>query len=352
MEPMPEPTLDLGLAIDRPLARVVEGGVPGAFVFVQDPDGSTVFRSAGLGNMADQRPIDERDHYRVGSTTKTFTAVVTLQLVSEGRLRLGDRVVDRLPELASRCDPTLTVEHLLRMRSGMFDFEDHPSLLGNLDAHLVPHSLDDVLDLGFVGPQRFRPGERFEYCNTNFCVLERIIERVTQRMLRQELDDRIFGPLGLHATSYPDHDDLSMPEPVIHGYQLDPSGWRDCSQEFFGRGDGGIISNAHDIARFLRALLDGELISGELFDAMRTVVHDDPPPKELYGMGLIADPLPHGVVWGHSGGGFGYRHWPFLDPTSGRLVICMLNGSTSFRTPATNELPQFTPDERSQIYTS
>lgn len=342
----------LKAAIERPLARMVEGGVPGAFVFVQDPDGSSVLRSAGAGNLADRRPIGELDHYRIGSTTKTFTAVVTLQLVSEGRLQLLDRVVDWLPEFAPTCDPTLTIEHLLRMRSGLFDFEDHPSLLGNLDAHLVPHPLDEILEFGFTGPRQFRPGQRSEYCNTNFCVLEAVIERATQRTLRQEYDDRIFGPLGLHATSYPDHDDLSLPEPFIHGYQLEPSGWRDCSEESFGRGDGGIISNAHDVARFLRAVLNGELISGELFDAMRTLVEDDPPPKDLYGMGLIADPLPHGVVWGHDGGGFGYRHWPFLDPATGRLVICMLNGTTSFRTTSATELPQFTPDERSLIYTT
>ena len=81
------------------------------------------------------------------------------------------------------------------MRSGLFDFEDDPSLLGDLDAHLRPHSLEEVVRLGIQGPPLFELGERYTYCNTNFCVLEAIIQHVTGRTLDQELRDR-----GLRAT--------------------------------------------------------------------------------------------------------------------------------------------------------
>jgi len=104
------------------------------------------------------------DHYRVGSTTKTFTAVVVLQLVAEGRLALDDLVASRLPGRAVANGDVLTVEHLLRMRSGLFDFEDGPSLLGHLDAHLAPYSLGEVLDLGLRGPASFRPGPQRTTC--------------------------------------------------------------------------------------------------------------------------------------------------------------------------------------------
>lgn len=342
----------LGAVVEGQLASLVGGGLPGAFVFVEDSDGSWMFRSTGTADRSTGRPIDRLDRYRIGSTTKTFTAVVVLQLVSEGKVELHEPVVRRLPELHDVCDPTLTVEHLLRMRSGLFDFEDDPRLLGDLEAHLVPHDLGEVLELGLAGPTRFRPGERFEYCNTNFCVLERIVERATGRSLGRELDQRIFGPLGLTASSYPAPEDLSLPEPFIHGYHWTPSGWRDCSEAFFGRGDGAIVSTAPDAARFLRALLHGDLVPTELLAAMRTVVEDDPPAEERYGLGLIADELPHGLVWGHSGGGFGYRHWPYLDLASGRLIITMVNGTSSFRTSPTRDLPQLSAPERSLLYTT
>ncbi|MDQ6662757.1 MAG: hypothetical protein M3Z24_17575, partial [Chloroflexota bacterium] len=72
-----------------------------------------------------------------------------------------------------------------------------------------------------------------------------------------------------------------------------------------------------------------------------------------YGLGLIADPLPCGTVWGHSGGGFGYRHLPFLHLESGRFAVFMLNGTYGFRAATdagSHQPPGFTPEMRSWAY--
>jgi D-alanyl-D-alanine carboxypeptidase len=65
--------------------------------------------------------------YRIGSTTKTFTAVVLLQLVAQGKLALSDTIHNWLPDLGVPHAESLSIEHLLRMRSGLFDFEDDPA---------------------------------------------------------------------------------------------------------------------------------------------------------------------------------------------------------------------------------
>jgi hypothetical protein len=87
---------------------------------------------------------------------------------------------------------------------------------------------------------------------------------------------------------------------------------------------------------------------------MMTIVHDNPPSEEAYGLGLMADPLPCGTVWGHAGGGFGYGDLPYLDLSSGRFVVCMLNGTAGFRV-ATHadgrQLPRFSPEMRAMVYT-
>jgi D-alanyl-D-alanine carboxypeptidase len=342
--------------VEEELNRIVEAGLPGAFVYVEDRDGSSRFSTAGWADASSHRRMTPEHHYRVGSTTKTFTAVVALQLVGEGRLRLEDTMRDRLPDLAIANADRLTVEHLLRMRSGLFDFEDDPSLLGDLDAHLRPHSLEEVVQLGIQGPPVFDPGDRYSYCNTNFCVLEVIIQRVTGRTLGEELQDRIIGPLGLGGTSYPAEHDLTMPEPYIRGYERTAEGWRECSQEFFGRGDGALVSTAADVARFLRALLvEGRLLPEDQLKQMMWVLPDDPPAEKSYGLGLIADHLECGAVWGHSGGGFGYRHLPFLRLETGRLAVFMVNGSYGFRVPSAAEPPadmppDFSPAVRASVY--
>ena len=189
--------------IQADLDRLVAGGLPGAFVYVEEADGSATFRTAGVADRATGTRMTPDRYYRIGSTTKTFTAVVVLQLIAEGRLALSDRVQNRLPDLPIPNGDQLTVEHLLRMRSGLFDFEDDPSLLGNLEAHRQPVSLARVIALALRGLTRFAPGARFAYCNSNFCLLEAIVARVTGRSLGDELRERVFSPVGLAHTTYP-----------------------------------------------------------------------------------------------------------------------------------------------------
>jgi len=323
--------------LQRECHRLVEAGLPGAFVYRVDTGGASQFYTAGVADLATQQSMTPDLHYRVGSTTKTFTAVVVLQLLAEGKLRLRDTLDKWLPDLPIPNATSLTIEHLLRMRSGLFDFEDDPSLLGNLDAHRQPYTLEQVLHLSIRHAARFLPGAKYEYCNTNFCVLELIIERITGHTLATELTRRIFGPVGMTNSTYPDEEDLTLPEPYIRGYERTPDGWEECSHVFFGRGDGALISTPGDLARFFRALLfERTLLPDDLLQQMMSVIQDQPPAEELYGLGLMADPLPSGMVWGHSGGGFGYGNLPYLQCETGRFVVFMINGSYGFRVSTGN----------------
>lgn len=341
----------LSSSIGEVLNQKVDGGLPGAFVFVECQDGVTEFITSGVADLASGEPMTPEHRYRVGSTTKAFTATVVLQLVAEERLDLSQLVAHWFHDRPIPGGDVLTVEHLLRMRSGLFDFVDHSSLAG-LESNRTPHTLDEVIDLGLEGEANLRPGERFSYCNTNFCLLERIVEEVTGYSLAEELAKRVFEPLDLAGTTYPPEDDLSLPEPYIRGYNAGDSGWQECSEVFFGRGDGAILSTAMDLAKFFRALLGGTLLPEGLLNEMRSVISDRPPAEYLYGLGLIAEPLSTGTVWGHSGRGFGYRHHPFLDPTSGRFAIWMLNGTSGFptETEGLKSLLNFSPGTRALAY--
>ena len=338
-------------AILEALQQKVDRGLPGAFVIIEEADGTTDFITAGVADMSSGRSMFPEDHYRVGSTTKTFVAVVVLQLVAEDRLSLSDLVARRLTGYSVPNGDTLTVEHLLRMRSGLFDFVDAPALHG-LEVNLKAHSLDESIALGLGGEPIYRPGQRSTYCNTNFLLLERIVEQLTGSTLAEQFRQRIIEPVGLTETTYPPEDDLSLPEPYIRGYDFTGERWQECSEVYFGRGDGAVISTAVDIAKFFRSLFRGDLLPNDLLRSMQTIVHDDPPPQYAYGMGLIADPLPIGTVWGHSGRGFGYGHHPFMDLESGRFVIWMLNGTRGYKThrPQDETLVRFAPEARALAY--
>lgn len=342
--------------IQLELDHMVDAGLPGAFAFIEETNGASQFFTAGFADLATLARMTPESRYRIGSTTKTFTAVVLLQLVAQGKLALHDTLRILLPDLPIPNAESLTIEHLLRMRSGLFDFEDDPELLGNLEAHLKPWSLSDAVSLGIKHPAIFPPGTKFSYCNTNFCILEMVIEHITGHTLSEELTQRIFEPLDMEMSNYPAEDDLSLPEPYIRGYESTIDGWRECSHVFFGRGDGALISTAVDLARFFRALLiDRTLLPTPLLKQMMFVVPDDPPDEEAYGLGLMADTLPCGIVWGHAGGGFGYGDLPYLHLESGRFAVFMLNGTYGFRLAtdaSTAQNPQFSEEMRAMAYSS
>jgi D-alanyl-D-alanine carboxypeptidase len=341
-------------AVREKLRSLVADGLPGAFAYVEDADGSGTFETDGYADPVNQVPMTPDSIYRIGSTTKTFTAVVVLQAIAEGALRLDSLIQEVLPDQRIPNGDRLTVEHLLRMRSGLFDFEEAPPLKGDLEAHLVPTSLATVNRMALEGPPSFAPGERFEYCNSNYTLLEAVVERTTGSGLGAQFRDRIFEPLGLERTSYPDEPDLSLPEPYVRGFDWSGDGWRECSEVFFGRGDGAILSTARDVGRFFRALLvEGSLVPADTLEAMMTVPPDEPAASMAYGMGLIRDDLPCGPVWGHSGGGYGYAHTPFLRLDTGRFAIVMRNASFGFHGDLDEAMAKrfaFGPDLRSSIY--
>ncbi len=239
------------------------------------------------------------------------------------------------------------------MRSGLFDFEDDPSLLGDIEAHFYPYSAEHVVNLASQHPVLFAPDGKYKYCNTNFCILELIIERITGNTLTTEFAQRIFKPLGLKNSSYPLVEDLTLPEPYIRGYERTDDGWLECSKVFFGRGDGALISTARDLARFFRALLiEEKLLSREYLRQMMSIIADDPPAEDPYGLGLMGDPQPCGMLWGHSGGGYGYGNLSTIRLDTGRFGLLMINGSYyGFQiTEVNRQRPRFSPLVRTAIF--
>jgi D-alanyl-D-alanine carboxypeptidase len=348
--------------IEAELERLVDGGLPGAFAYVDDGDGDPTFVTAGVADLETGARMDADQAYRVASTTKTVTAVVVLQLVDEGRLALDDLVQARLPDHAIPNGDRMTIEHLLRMRSGLFDYEDDPNLPNDLEARRASRTLAHAVELALRGPVSFEPGADLAYCNSNYCLLETIVERVTGRSFAAEIRERVIEPIGLTATTYPAEDDLSLPDGAMRGYHRVDDAWIDASLAWCGRGDGGLISTPRDVARLFRALLlEHSLLRPDTLAKMMTV-HPTDPPHEIplfglslqgdYGMGLLSQAMSCGRVWGHPGSALGYGHLPFVHLDTGRVAILMRNASGLGQpgNEALEERVRFSTDFRSSLF--
>ncbi|MDI3405521.1 serine hydrolase domain-containing protein [Streptomyces cavernicola] len=257
------------------------------------------YGSAGTADTDTDRPIRRKDRFRIGSITKSFTAVVVLQLAAEHRLSLNDTVEQHLPGLIrghGNDGRDLTLRQLLTHTSGLFPYTAAPGThTTDLDRRYTPTAL---LRTALAHRPLFAPGADWSYSNTNYTVLGLIIEKVTGHSYAAEAQRRIITPLRLTGTSFPGTDS-HLPAPHGRAYSGTPASPEDVTEiDPSGAGAAGeAISTLDDLNRFYAALLTGELLPARQLAAMRSTRSSD----GVYGMGLMPTELSCTTVWGHNG---------------------------------------------------
>ncbi|MEV5983241.1 serine hydrolase domain-containing protein [Streptomyces sp. NPDC052114] len=292
-------------------ALVHSDGVPAALASVQDRAGRNRSYTAGVGDLATGAGVPEDGQVRIGSNTKAFTAVVVLQLVGEGRIRLDKPVDFYLPDLlrGNGIDGgRITVRNLLQHTSGL------PNYTKYLDEEIRRYEPRELLDIALRHEPEFDPGDGWAYSNTNYVVAGLLIEKITGHSIAEEIDRRVIKRIGLRHTYFPAPGDVTIREPHPKGYYQDAPGapLRDGTEldPSWGWAAGQMISTDSDLNRFYSELLAGHLLDEDELDEMQTTVPAGYPFPEgaRYGLGLVSTPLSCGdVYWGHGGSTTGYE---------------------------------------------
>jgi D-alanyl-D-alanine carboxypeptidase len=224
--------------------------------------------------------------YRIGSISKTFTAVMIMQLVQEGKLTLDTKLSKFYPKIANA--KQITVAEMLSHRSGIYSFTD-------LRAHdwTVPHTHEQILKIIYDHKPEFKPGEKYSYCNSNFTLLGWIIESVTKKPYAQNLEERITKPVALTHTYYGAA--IGSHPHEAHPFQFD-SVWSDDGETDMSvpGGAGAIVSTSGDLIQFIDALFKAKLTTQQSLDTMRHMT-------DGYGYGLTFAPFGPRKLYGHNG---------------------------------------------------
>lgn len=308
-----------------------EARTAGALLYVAVPGRDAYVGAAGLADVAAGTPLETGARVRVASVTKTFVAVVALQLVQEGWLLLDHNVEHWLPGLMPGGEQ-ITVRQLLAHRSGLADYLTDGIVA---QARREPERVWTPAELvaeALRKPRRFAPGApgRWAYSNTNYILLGMIVERVTGNPLERELRQRIVEPLGLTGTA------LAPPTASTEGLARGYVRGKDYTalNMSVAWAAGGLVSTAGDLGRFAEALMNGALLRPETLAAMLDCSGTGGAwgiPDLAYGLGVMRRTLPAAgldptqrLALGHTGALGGYRSAVWHFPHSGVTIVALL----------------------------
>ncbi|WP_193776067.1 serine hydrolase domain-containing protein [Streptomyces sp. E2N166] len=325
----PAPDMD---GVEAALNAATAEGAPGAMARYSGPGGVTS-RTVGVRDRVSGAAMDTSARFRIGSVSKTFSTVVLLQMVDEGKLEL-DRPVNRyLPGLLP--DDRITVRHLLTHRSGLADYTEamfNETVPGFEAVRNRVFSYQELVDLSLAEPRTTEPGAAYKYSNANFVVVGMLIEKLTGRSVRAAYQQRVIEPLRLRQTSYV-HPKTRIKGSHVRGYlHPDESGAPlvDSTEQTvsWAQTAGAFISSPGDLNTFTSALMRGRLLSPAMMNAMTTVTPTDAANTRFYGLGLRRYDLSCGTqIYGHTGTVQGYYTYAFSTRDGRRSLSAMANTS-------------------------
>ncbi len=293
--------------------------------------------SNGYKSINPEKRLEEQAPFYIYSITKTFTAILLMQLVEKKVISLDDPIVKYLPN--TQLAKEVTIEHLLNHTSGVSSYTDLPNYMKeNKKNPSKPWSFEYVIEKTCKTKLDFASGEKWHYSNTGYMLLLLMIESVTSESYAKNVDDLIVKKIGLKNTHVAETIDSSR---VTNGYSRHLSS-KNKIENITSKYNpwwcktGLIVSTSEEITKLYEALFKGKLIELNSLAKMTKAVPIMQPAgphfkKPSYGFGLMIDPENrYGASYGHGGDGPGANTWSVYYPKfDGRSVGVTLFCNTS-----------------------
>lgn len=239
--------LPLPDTVQEQVDQAIGYGFEGMIVYVDQAGKQPQYYTGGWNDREKKIPADPKSLFKIASISKLYTAVAATKLVKEKRLSFDKPLTDYLPQLKGRIENAdeITLKMMIQHRSGIPNFTDNPAFWENEEEN-GKNPLDFALDL----PASFKPDKGYEYSNTNYLLLRKILDKVLGYNHNEYIKEKILKPLELKNTFFSINDiDL---DDVMSGYYVG-------IEEDFKARDFGMLATAEDVGTFLRALNDGSV---------------------------------------------------------------------------------------------
>lgn len=280
-------------------------------------DGNLIYtRNVGFSDIENSRKANDESKYRIGSISKTFTAVMVLKAVEGGKLRLEETINSYYP--AVKNSEKITISDLLYHRSGISNFTNGDDYLS---WNTQPKTEKEMLEIISKRGSDFEPNSKSDYSNSNYVLLSYILQKKYNKPYGELLQTMISKPAGLKNTYFGGR--IRPEENECYSYTWKGNWVKETeTAASIPLGAGGIISTPTDLVKFAQSLFHGNLLSAGSLEKMKTV-------KDGYGMGLINIPFYDKVSFGHAGGIDGFRSI-FSYFSDGKVAFAQISNGSRF----------------------
>jgi len=288
-------------------------------------DGKILYKCGyGMANLEHNILITPTSVFRIGSTSKQFTASCIAILTLQGKISLDDDIRKYIPELPKYERP-ITIRHLVHHTSGIRDYLTLADIAALTNDYF--YTPEDAIEL--LGRQKrlnFLPGKEHLYSNSGYFLMGVIVERVSGKSLNDFTQEHIFKPLGMKNTHF--HDDHRMVvKNRADGYSPLKKGFRIDMTTLDHVGDGGVFTTVEDLYLWDQAFYHNKL-GKELMELIQTPGVLNNGEKIDYAFGLGIDDYKGIKRVSHGGGFAGFRAQMVRFPEQKFSVVCLANLGT------------------------
>lgn len=239
---------------------------PGAAVALVEKGNVTYSHAKGLANVEHRVKLGLDTPIEIASCSKQFTGYAIALLLQANKLSLDDEVKQYVPELPDFAQK-IQVRHLLAHTTGLRNWDEVAYIAGN--------KFDDIIDktlilneLSSQNQLNFTPGERFEYSNTGYFLLSRVVEKVSGISFGAYCKTHIFDPLGMRHTVVKERNDQLIPNGA-YSYKKGAGGdFIAIPNNYSAPGSTSIQTSVHDLVKWVNHLDYG--VSGNLRKILQT----------------------------------------------------------------------------------
>ena len=319
---------DIQLKIDEYIRAYEEMNVfSGSALVAKD---GKVLLEKGYGKADDKNDIQNTQNtkFRIGSLTKSFTAMAVMQLEEKGKLSLDDKLTKFIPDYPN--GDKITIHNLLTHTSGIFDHTYLPDY--DTQRRVKVCSIEKTISTFKDKPLQFEPGSKFEYSNSNYILLGLIIEQTSGQTYGQYIEEQIFKPLAMNNSGF-EYPDRSY-ENFALGYVIENDEITRAKSRVMSNGhaSGALYSTVRDMYLWDRALYTTKLIGRDGLDKMFE------PFKGDYGYGWVIDRLCDRKTIRHGSDSDGYRTNMTRFPDDDVCIIIFSNLENALETKISEDV--------------